>query len=299
MDVAYLNALYKQLEYPDKAGPVLNFNSTAYMSAVIPLFHYGKKFNSLYDFTGNHQLYNELNINETLRKIINVYKYNTESIINVRDEPIVKDISNDLVKRVVLGWIYNKKQEDPTATYEAVVIDTKSITSTISKDTVRVNLDPVLIKFTVAYVKVYWDRLARLGIPEININNLHVPDVAWGELDPTIRGQYVMNKHVIELNIKQLSKVKGPDNPLSIDSIFTYIRSSGMDLFGETVPSALIPHELSHAWRREQHQSGHNEIKLTIDGQTKVYTYDQGVNAILRLILRDRFVETLLQELTK
>jgi hypothetical protein len=245
-EVAYINALYKQLSKPDEPLSVHDFNSKGLMYALVPYVHNTGIYRNLWDFTGNYHYRNSESINGLLVKMITKYQYKTTPIGDLQKDPILKGVDSDMVKQTVIRWILRKQQSDPVTKSDAIVLNPVTMAPVTGGKIVQVAVRPEVVKFTVAFVNVYWEKLLELTIPEIHARPVP-PSVAWGTLDNNVRGRYMTDSHSIELNLTYLSNLSGP--AMTEEGIFLYFRGPGRDYFGESIPSALLPHELTHAWR--------------------------------------------------
>lgn len=215
------------------------------------------------DFMELHNVAPDTDLN--LANIIN-------GIINVSDESpvdipkVLKDLQfedlHPLVFKTVDAWFAKKFKMVPSG----LMVDT-DLTLLTSR-----------LQF---FVNIWWEIFLTLNIPEIK-PRLDSPTIILTDRDVGYNGCYDRNTHKITLN--------GSNVEISFDQQDIHWNELVADneYIGNVFPASTLIHELYHAVLGSEHNNGHNDNVLTINGITKQYTFNAGAMEIYKeIILRD------------
>jgi len=263
--VSYLQILRRQYDNP-KEDILFGYNSKASAIQVLPY-----KSNVIWDratFVQNFAFPGNVSLTEAIIALADLTNANP---ITTKPEEVQayfnKYLPLPFLQMIIREWFMSKSYQE--ANNEEKARKGKPA-------------DPRLVKFSQAYLQVYWESLVALGI-----TSSPVPGLTWEDINPSITGYYDPRNHSIILNTYYQVPLPLKLNP---DSLLEFLRNAGQELFGYQIPASVMVHELTHAWIGTEHRGAHTDIIL---GGEKL-TFDQASNTIFKKVLERNFIERVL-----
>jgi hypothetical protein len=206
---------------------------------------------------------------------------------------------DDSVKTLIRRWFWNKIISSPT-------------TAAKNEEFEELSIDPLMQQFFSIFIEIYWtlgielEKTKKL-VGTSFMRNPKPPSCKIGQIGiGTVEGNYDSQTHTINLQydtvedlttavIKKLIKLPKKTN------YAIYIRDNDILArhIGDTNPTKVIIHELTHAALSQGHQQAgaHDTHLLTLDGDKKNWTFEDSAAKIYNLVLQKGLLTELIKRL--
>jgi hypothetical protein len=211
--------------------------------------------------------------------LINIYRRFGD--VDYVDNPIVNQYLNLIsrdprVTKFVWEWLQTKRSYRREQTTDIVK-----------------PLNSELARFIVTYVNVYWSIGRDLNIPGTDFS-LPVPEINFVHLPEFRQGFYRSTDNSIAVNINSLPDVT-PVIQNSVDLMMFLRNPDVIDIIGNRLPPAILPHELTHAWTHSVDSGPHENITLILQGQRVTQDFDRSAKEVLGIIFQHGFTAKFLE----
>lgn len=203
-----------------------------------------------------------------------------------------------LIRKVVTMWFENKTATEYTASkpiISAVIpVTGANPTGKVVKKVSNFQLFLGLFSQNFWYSGVVLETRGR--IKGTFFSNRLPPEIDFVE-GTGFGGRYLPFDHLIQINTtyfpiapleKAVNEVVAVYRTRPSDGTMIIRENSALNAFlGISVPSKTLIHEMSHAWRKSNHNvnGAHADITLTIDGKTNTYSFDEAATKVYELII--------------
>jgi hypothetical protein len=202
---------------------------------------------------------------------------------------LIEKLPTIAVQQIIFKWFSNK----PVGPKEKII-------NTIQDVETNINNNPLIYKFFSNFIILFWhfgqkleqnqviigSSFSKSSAPKLTIENLN----ALGHFDSSENKIALATKYLSEHDLtssinKLIEKYK-----VESESIASYIKNDTVlrEYIGTTNVPKVIIHELAHAWRHQEHSASgaHDVHEMTIEGITKLYTFDDSASKVYNLILQ-------------